>query len=109
MKISIGDIFVTKFASFYEVVRTTAKTVTVRPIEDEFVGYADSYGWEKEYKPIKGAFCENGYWPREVCERGKRCKVYDWTQAQNMPQIKITDTLDAYLYNGGTAILDTYS
>ena len=107
--VKVGDIFVTRFSSFYQVVKATAKTVTVRPIEGKFVGCADEFGWEKMYQPLPGTFCENGYWPREVCESGKRCTVRDFTVARVRPQIKITDYQDAWLWDGTPGVLDTYS
>lgn len=68
MKVKPGDIFECG-GSFYQTIRATAKTATVRPIEGTFVGYADPYGWERKYLPVPGRFTSDPWMGRERSER----------------------------------------
>lgn len=105
--IEVGDIFATKYADFFQVVRATAKTVTVRPIASRFVRHIDY--WEREYLPVPGEFANYPSWSRETCEKGRRCTVRDYSAAKDMPQIKVDDYEVAYLWDGRPSVLDTYN
>lgn len=49
MQVKAGDIFECE-GSFYQAIKATAKTATIRPIESTFEGLADAYGWEHSYQ-----------------------------------------------------------
>ena len=107
-----GDLFSCN-GDFYEVTKTTGKTVTIRPIESRFVGYADEYGCERKFLPVPHAFKERCiWWPDGKAE--KRCKVFTYSTTGERSQdfVKICSRdgyLDAYAWDGTPDIMDTYN
>jgi len=86
-------------------VAKTAKTVTVRPIEDATVQVLDQ--WESLHMPKPGAFCRGLLWDAEHCEKGKRCKIKD--TGSGRPEIMVTRDMSARLWDGTAALCDTYN
>ena len=106
--VKAGDIF-TADGFFYQVIKATAKTATVRPIQADFVGHADPYGWEKEYMPKPGIFIENDpILGARASREGKRLKIYDFSAAQDTPTLKVCGEY-LYLWDGTPSIFDTYN
>lgn len=103
----IGDIFVSDYCWFFQVVNATAKTVTVRPIENRMTKILDR--WETLHEPVQGAFCEFAFWPHNVAERGKRCKVRADGYGSGIPTIKVAGGIYATIWDGSPAILDRYN
>lgn len=108
MKVDEGAIF-ERDGSFYQVVKATASTVTVKPIESEFVGMADDYGWERAYMPKPGRFTTSFAFTDKQNEQGKRCKVRDYSADGTRPQIDVGAYFDAHLWDGNPGIFDTYN
>lgn len=106
--IHVGDIF-EHSGDFMQVVKVTKKTVVVRPIECEFVGNADSYGWMRQYMPKPDVFADSDPWlTREECAKGKRLKVIDFSQAKNNPCIKFNHEY-FHLWDGTPSVFDSYN
>ena len=64
MQVKAGDIFECE-GSFYQAIKATAKTATIRPIESTFEGLADAYGWERKYMPLPNCFTYDPIMGRE--------------------------------------------
>ena len=107
MQVKAGDIF-TCDGSFYQVIKATDKTATIRPIESIFEGYADPYGWERKYMPIPNRFTSDPWMGRERSEKGQKLKVHDFTRGKNRPELHMGyRTLT--LWDGTPSICDTYN
>lgn len=107
MKVKPGDIFECE-GSFYQTIRATAKTATIRPIEGTFEGCADPYGWERKYLPVPGRFTNDPWMGRERSERGQRLKLHDSTRNGSRPELHMGyRTLT--LWDGTPSICDTYN
>jgi hypothetical protein len=78
MQVKAGDIFECE-GSFYQAIKATAKTATIRPIESTFEGLADAYGWERKYMPLPNCFTYDPIMGREASDNGKRLKVRGYT------------------------------
>lgn len=103
--IETGSIFEARimgsFAGFYEVIKKTAKTVTVREIEDKLVETIDC--WESLHEPVRGAFKERGIF----LTGEKRCTLTD--DGSGWPSVTICTGLRAWLSDGQPALRDTYN
>lgn len=106
--ISVGDIFASN-GDFYQVVKTTAETVTVRPIESRFVGYADEQRRERAYIPVRDRFTLSPFFTDAQNERGKRCVPKNWSAREFRPQIDVGCYWPAHLWDGEPSICDTYN
>ncbi len=109
MKIKIGSIFASEHGDFYQVIKTTPKTVTIRPIERTFVGYADPYGWVCKYMPIPNRFTTDPWMGREGSEQGKRLKIRDYSRDGNMPELELAGRIQLLLWDGTPSIWDRYN
>lgn len=105
VSINTGDMFATEYGSFYQVIKATEKTVTVRPVDSRCT---ESNMWETWHMPIKDAFIKNYYWDDETAERGKRCTV-KWYHGPAQPSIKIAGGLDAIYWDGEPTLWDHYN
>lgn len=109
MQVKQGDIFQCH-GNFFQVVKATAKTVTVKPIESIGAGNADPYGWERAYLPKPGAFTRSPFFTSDQNRDGKRCAVKDYSAAKDSPQIDVGQYFPAHLWDGETpSVCDTYS
>lgn len=106
--VKVGDIF-DRDGSFYQVTRTSAKTVTVRPIEADFIGIMDPYGWERGYMPKPDHFTTDCFFTAKQNAEGKRCTVHDYSIARNRPQIDVGAYFEAHLWDGTPSVFDSYS
>lgn len=88
MQVKAGDIFECE-SSFYQAIKATAKTATIRPIESTFEGLADAYGWERKYMPLPNCFTYDPIMGREASDNGKRLKVRDYGRAKNSPELEL--------------------
>lgn len=110
-----GDIFEGEYmhaGSYYQVTASTEKTVTVRPIESGYAGQGRVYtahSYESLHTPVSGYFCSNGYWPSDVCRRGKRCTLTDNPGKQGGKHIKIGSGVYASPWDGNITAIDHYS
>ena len=99
-KIEVGSILVTLWGyeqtnrEFYEVVRRTATTATVREIKD--ITLYNERGMTGEKMPVPGAF--------KGAEIRRKIKNYGRGE-----YIAITDYIDADLWNGKPAHYSTYA
>lgn len=109
MEIKVNDIFCCD-GDFFQVVKATSKTVTVKHIRSKFIGFQDSYGWEKGYIPMQGDFCNYCMWSDDQNENGKRCTVKDFSIAKDSPFIKVNSYTNAYLWDGASpSVFDSYN
>lgn len=113
-RIEVGTIFKSIYsADFFEVVKATAKTVTVKPLETERVGVAKVYtahSYETEVMPLAGHHTRCLYWSDETSAKGKMCRIFD--SCPSMPgqaYIRIADTVWAVPWDGSAATVDHYS
>ncbi len=107
MQVKAGDIFECE-GSFYQAIKATAKTATIRPIESTFEGYADPYGWERKYMPLPNCFIYDPIMGREASDSGKRLKVRDYSRAKNSPELELCGHR-LTLWDGTPSICDTYN
>ena len=107
MQVKPGNIFEDS-GSFYQVVKATAKTAVIRPIESLFVGYDDEHGWERAYMPIVDKFTTDPWMSRDEALRGKRLKIHDFSQAGNRPELHY-GYRTLHLWDGKPSVLDAYS
>ena len=94
MQVKAGDIFECE-GSFYQAIKATAKTATIRPIESTFEGLADAYGWERKYMPLPNCFTYD-------------LKVRDYSRAKNSPELELCG-YRLTLWDGTPSICDTYN
>ena len=107
-QIPVGTIF-DRDGDFYQVIKSTKTTVTVLPIEHEFIGNADPYGWEHAYMPKKDCFTTSWHFTDSQNTNGKRCTVKDYTQDKSRPQIDVGCYFDAHVWDGRASIFDSYN
>ena len=107
MKVKPGDIFEHE-GSFYQAIKATAKTATIRPIESTFAGYADPYEWERGYMPVPGLFTIDPLMGRRRSEEGQRLKVRDYSREGNSPELELFGQR-LTLWDGTPSICDTYN
>ena len=103
--IAIGDMFAGDHGDFFQVVKTTEKTVTVRPVKSACTGRD---GWESHHTPVKDEFTRCFHWDRTANERGKRCTV-NWWHGPKMPSIKISAGIEAIYWDGKPTTWDHYN
>lgn len=102
VKVRVGDVFASWTGRhFYEVVKATEKTVTVREIASEVVGrnVYTAHSYETEHRPKRGEFV--GEPMRRTVKR----------YSPSRPEISIGDWRGEayYLPEGETALADCYS
>ena len=107
MQVKAGDIFECE-VSFYQAIKATAKTATIRPIESTFEGLADAYGWERKYMPLPNCFTYDPIMGHEASDNGKRLKVRDYGRAKNSPELELCG-YRLTLWDGTPSICDTYN
>lgn len=107
MQVKAGDIFECE-GSFYQAIKATAKTATIRPIESTFEGLADAYGWEHKYMPLPNCFTYDPIMGREGSDNGKRLKIRDYSRAKNSPELELCG-YRLTLWDGTPSICDTYN
>ncbi len=108
MQVKAGDIFECE-GSFYQAIKATAKTATIRPIESTFEGYADPYGWERKYLPVPNQFIASDPWMgRERSEKGQRLKIHDYTRGKTCPELHM-GCRTLVRWDGTPSIRDTYN
>lgn len=107
MQVKAGDIFECE-VSFYQAIKATAKTATIKPIESTFEGLADDYGWERKYMPLPNCFTYDPIMGREANDNGKRLKVRDYGSAKNSPELELCG-YRLTLWDGTPSICDTYN
>ncbi|WP_322152960.1 hypothetical protein [Paratractidigestivibacter sp.] len=107
MQVKPGDIFACD-GSFYQTIKATTKTATIRPIERTFEGYADEYGWEKKFMPIPGSFTNDPWMGREKSEKGQRLKLHDFTRDKIRPELHMGHRTLIF-WDGTPSVLDTYN
>lgn len=96
-QVEVGDIFYSMWGydqtnvDFYQVVKKTAKMITLRPIEAEST---ETGPWQYEKVPKPGVF-RTGY--DLVPEQGKRFKMQGYS---DRPMVSLTSFADAYLWDG---------
>lgn len=95
-QVKVGDFFVCSWGyeqtniDFYQVVKKTAKTVTIRPVAST----GEDTGWcTREVVPVKDAFTSDAH----ISLEGKRCKMQGYS---DRPAVTICDYADAYLWDG---------
>lgn len=101
----VGTIFADDYAGFWEVVKSTAKTVTVRPVKRRRVEIIDR--WETSYEPVREY--EESIWHRgkETITRKVSNNCRDKRPEGNM--IKVTSSVWAWQWDGKPAVHDTYN
>lgn len=107
MQVKPGDIFECD-GSFYQAIKATAKTATIRPIESTFEGLADAYGWERKYMPLPNCFTFDPIMGREASDSGRRLKIRDYSRAKNSPELELCG-YRLTLWDGTPSICDTYN
>lgn len=109
-----GDIFETHGmcgGHFYEVIKSTEKTVVVRPIRDVAVlrDAQSAHSYETDHMPKHGEYTTVPWWPNDVCKRGKRCNLLNGYSTHGGVRIKITGGVYAAPWDGKPAIVDHYN
>lgn len=99
MHARVGSIFVDEHADFFEVVKTSAKTVTVAPIEREAVELLSR--WETSFRPMPGRFCGEPF--------RRTVKNFSSDGRASMERIDVMPFDFAFLYDGEPAVMDAYN
>lgn len=99
MHARVGSIFVDEYADFFEVVKTSAKTVTVAPIEREAVELLSR--WETSFRPMPGRFCGEPF--------RRTVKNFSSDGRASMERIDVMPFDFAFLYDGEPAVMDAYN
>lgn len=107
----VGEIFEVD-GDFFQVVSATEKTVTVFPIEHEFVGMNDRQGWEYAYMPKRDCFIyDYPFWTESQQANGKRCMIHNYSRDMDPVHdcIDVGRSYEAYVWDGEPSIYDSYN
>ena len=101
MGVKVGDVFHDGYA-FFQVVKATDKTVTVRPIESEKVRDGDTrtaFDYDVVVRPKRDHFTSCYLLTDKQNREGKRCRIHQYGTMPDSPaQICINDSYRHWAY-----------